>query len=62
VNMIRYADDEAVVCDTQKGLQELMSMKFVILVSLLLTVQNLNALLAMLNAHSIGQQMEFLLK
>jgi len=24
VNMIRYADDKAVVCDTQKGLQELM--------------------------------------
>jgi len=37
-------------------------MKFVILVFLLLTVQNLNALLAMLNAHSIGLQMEFLVK
>jgi len=29
---------------------------------LLLTVQNLNVLLTMLNAHSIGQQMEFLVK
>jgi len=25
VNMVRYADDKAVVCDTQKGLQELMN-------------------------------------
>jgi len=24
VNMVRYADDKVVVCDTQKGLQELM--------------------------------------
>jgi len=25
VNMIRYADDKAVVCNTQKGLKELMN-------------------------------------
>ena len=25
MNMIRYADDKAVVCNTQKGLQELMN-------------------------------------